>query len=396
MNKFLKFEEKVKFGSYYTPKKLVKIVEKYILDYIEINSIILDNSAGYGAFANIAPQIPHKKILTDIDPIACSYLKLKNNKAKVFCDNSLLNISRNKYNIKNEEKLIIVGNPPYNDITSKSKHKIKKQNKIICDEDVKSRDLGISFLKSYNKLQANYICVLHPLSYLIKKTNFNCLKDFKDNYKITKGLIFSSNIFKGTKKTEFPIVIALYKKDINGMTYSDILNFKFDILDSTKKLQPKQILTTDNFIRKYPPTKKQNLYSDIGVYFYTFRDINSLKTSKSFIKKNNVVVNLNEFYKYAYLNVFKTYFKPSFIFGNFSPIYEKNILTSKNKFIKSCIIYSLKTNQDLINSLTTINFKKILNYYEISNNDFNNFDLEKEKNNFINYFKKLQKNILKG
>lgn len=45
-------------------------------------------------------------------------------------------------------------------------------DKNFCDEDLFDRDLGVSFLKSYNKLKADVICILHLLSYLIKKTNF--------------------------------------------------------------------------------------------------------------------------------------------------------------------------------------------------------------------------------
>jgi len=57
------------------------------------------------------------------------------------------------------------------------------------------RDLGISFLLSYNKLAADFVCVLHPLSYLIKKSNFEALWQFKDNYRLVDSVVISSGVF---------------------------------------------------------------------------------------------------------------------------------------------------------------------------------------------------------
>jgi len=86
------------------------------------------------------------------------------------------------FNISSNDELIIIWNPPYNDTTSIIRSNIKNNN-LKMDIDIKTRDYGISFLLSYNKLNADIICVLHPLSYLIKKLNFNLLKDFtKWNY----------------------------------------------------------------------------------------------------------------------------------------------------------------------------------------------------------------------
>src|SRR3989344_5858437 len=75
---------------------------------------------------------------------------------------------------KNIKNIIAIGNPPYNDTTSIIRNSIKDtsiQDKI--DADIKTRDLGMSFLLSYDKLKADYVCVLHPLSYLIKKAKHN-------------------------------------------------------------------------------------------------------------------------------------------------------------------------------------------------------------------------------
>src|SRR5204863_9067546 len=100
---------------------------------------------------------------------------------RVIKKNALTNLKRADYGILKKQKLIVIGNPPYNDLTSLKARKIKKNysNSLIIDPQIKSRDLGISFLRSYYQLQTDYVCVLHPLSYLIKETNFNHLKEFK-------------------------------------------------------------------------------------------------------------------------------------------------------------------------------------------------------------------------
>ncbi|EEU7446726.1 adenine methyltransferase, partial [Campylobacter jejuni] len=133
--------------------------------------------------------------------------KIPNKSIKII--NALVNPNRKNYDIKNNEKLIIVGNPPYNDKTSKSKKHLKEINYEV-DDELKHRDIGISFLKSYVKLNPDYICILHPLSYLIKQQNFKSLKEFKDNYILKDGIIISSKYF--TKGSEFPIIIGFYEK----------------------------------------------------------------------------------------------------------------------------------------------------------------------------------------
>ncbi|GAA7224425.1 hypothetical protein HpCK27_09480 [Helicobacter pylori] len=87
--------------------------------------------------------------------------------------NALANPKRENYGVSQDEPLIIVGNPPYNDRTSFVKQDIKNKDFIFeIDNDLKSRDLGISFLKSFAILKPAFICVLHPLSYLIKESNY--------------------------------------------------------------------------------------------------------------------------------------------------------------------------------------------------------------------------------
>ena len=305
----------INLGSYYTKFELVNIVydllQRHINDFNEYT--IIDTSCGYGSFLDY--NISNKKIGADIDNIALLNIK---SEVTVINHNSLLNTTRQDYNLFDNEKVIIVGNPPYNDTTSLIKNKIKTTQKNI-DNDIKSRDIGISFLRSYQKLGADFICVLHPLSYLIKKTNFDALKSFKYSYKLIDSVIVSSGEFyKTSKTTQFPIVIALYKKDDCGMDYDYILNYNF----KTKEGKFFRIGSMDfigNYITKYP-NKQAVKIEDTIAYFWTMRDINALKRSKTFINKesyNTIRVTKYNLHYYQYVDVFKQYISHiPYYFGN--------------------------------------------------------------------------------
>ena len=113
-------------------------------------------------------------------------------------------------------------------------------------------------------------------------------------------------------------------------------------------------------------------------------------------ENKNVIVNKNEFYKYCYLNIFKSFFNSNYIFGNFSPIYEKEVLNSDNKFIKQCIIYSIKTNKDLQKSFSKSGkLNEILSYYKINYNEIENENLFILEQIFVAYFRELQVKLLK-
>ena len=166
----------VNLGSYYTPLKLVNLAFELLKNYIkdEFKSYtLLDNSCGYGEFLKYDSS--NKKVAGDIDEAAIVRLEIE----RKYVVNALNTANRATYNIKDDEKVIIVGNPPYNDVMSQIKRGVKSRNFII-DDDLKTRDLGISFLRSYVKLYPDYICVLHPLSYLVKPSNFKLLGNFYD------------------------------------------------------------------------------------------------------------------------------------------------------------------------------------------------------------------------
>ncbi|MDI6786577.1 MAG: Eco57I restriction-modification methylase domain-containing protein [bacterium] len=282
---------------------------------------MFDSAGGCGAFLFGIKYYDYR--IADRDLEACKFLEQHFSSHTIFHTNSLKRVNRDKYLIPSSEFLIMIGNPPYNDTTSEFKNGEKGQN--ICDEDLYDRDIGVSFLKSYRKLNADVVCVLHPLSYLIKEANFKRLRDFKDNYKLIKGEIFSSALFHGTGAGKFPILVALYEKNADGMTFEDIKNFRFNILDSEKTFVLSDFKTTDGYINKYPPRKNDAQKSPIGLYYYSFRDFNSLKKNTSFFTKehpNGIVVTLENFYKYSYLYSLKSLFNPedTWLYGNLSPL----------------------------------------------------------------------------
>ncbi len=150
-------------GAYYTPPYLVDCAYRLLKKHVGIEDYtLLDTACGNKEFLKLHHP---KKIGADIDP-KCGALII----------NALVNPKRENYGISQDEPLIVVGNPPYNDRTSFAKQKLKdKSFHFEIDNDLKSRDLGISFLKSFAILKPAFICVLHPLSYLIKEANFKQL-----------------------------------------------------------------------------------------------------------------------------------------------------------------------------------------------------------------------------
>ena len=360
-------EQVVKSGSIYTPNYLVDLVYNMIYEYINEDSIIADFGAGYGAFLNKFTHLGKRRIATEIDQFSYNFLKENYLNCEIYCENSLINVSRKKYKILKKDKLIIIGNPPYNDVTSI----YKKGNKgnIACDEDLITRDLGICFLKAYYKLNANYICVLHTLSYLIKKQNFNLLKEFKNNYKLIKGVIFSSKEFTtiSKKNSDFPVVAALYEKDNNGMTYEYIKNFEFNIFKDSNTFKIKNILTIDGIINKYP--KKNN---KTKIQFYTLRDMNSLMRNTTFFigpKNNGINVDIDNLYQYSWLYFLKNNFNPpknNFIYNNLSPLYFNELENYKYKNLvvsyayNNCKILNENINIEIIEK----KYGKLTNNYQ--------------------------------
>ena len=209
---------------------------------------------------------------------------------------------------------------------------------------------------------------LHPLSYLIKKTNFNRLRAFSQNYILKKGILFSSGLFKNTHRTNFPILIALYERDQKGMAWEDIENFQFSLLDSKKTFCLRNYPSVDSFIRKYPPRKSDPQNSEIGIYWHTFRDINSLLRNQDFHAQkgtNSLVVSLENFYKYSYLLAFKQLFRPKdlWLYGNLSPLGERSFV-EKNKSLFAQ--YALRFKPKFFSQLPKNRLNKISEFYSLN------------------------------
>ncbi len=366
--KHLDFKNRINLGGYYTPSDYVNIVWEMIDRHITPETIILDSACGYGNFLN--NHVKNVKIGCDLDKTAVNIARQNNIRAVILHQNSLININRAKFKINHTDQLCIIGNPPYNDKNSIIRRDIKSF-KCDIDKDIKTRDLGISFLLSYNKLKADTICVLHPLSYLIKKSNFNLLKNFTKNYKLSNGLIINSATFQQTSKsTPFPIIIACYKRNINGMDYNYIYNFKFKTIDNKSfKLADFDYIT--KYIKKYP--SKHNRLDENSVFFWTIRDINALKRNRTFVEKfnkNTIVINKNKLDYYIYIDVFKRYSDIiPYYFGNcdiminnalFNQYKEYFLLDSitNNKSLEKHMAKEIKINKD--NNRTDIknNIKK--------------------------------------
>lgn len=352
--KHLNHIDTVNLGSYYTPEVIVNlaylILQKNIKDIKDFS--ILDSSCGYGSFLT-KKNIVKRLIGADIDQKAISEAKKMISGVDFICQNSLWNVSRKGLTIKGDEKIITIGNPPYNDTTSIIRNSIKDssiQNKI--DIDIKTRDLGMSFLLSYDKLEADYICVLHPLSYLIKKTNFALISKFAKNYKLIDGIIISSHEFSDTSRgMAFPILIALYKRDVGGMDYNYIQNYQFNVKnDGVFRLR--DFDTIVNYVQKYPNKKFLNKNDKPVAKFWTLRDINALKRNRTFIDEdtyNTVYVLMEKLPYYCYIDVFKQYtHRMPYFIGNC------DVIIDNEKFneIKECFIsQSVHTNPVLKNKL---------------------------------------------
>lgn len=378
-----KQNKKIILGSFYTPDSIVNKIYQITKPYLNKKIKIIDFGSGEGSFLKKFKSYKNV-IATDIDKNCINYIKDKFKNVKAIHENSLINVSRNKYRLNINDELICIGNPPYNDITSH--YKKNQKGMISCDADLSSRDLGISFLKMFNKLKANYICVLHPLSYLIKETNFNLLKDFKNNYKLIKGWIFSSKEFESIKKehNEFPVIIAFYKRNENNpMDYTYIKNFKFNILHTNKKISFNSFFTINDVnIKKYP-NKNSNLIFD-KLQFYTIRDINSLCRNKTFVRnsKNGILIEDDDIFKYAWLDYLKMHIKNTkkklyFLYSNLPPLYPKNINN-----LKDSLLYYIVNNNKIAREY--LQNKPLFKKYFNNEKNFTN-TLAKEINKIINF-----------
>lgn len=371
---WLSEKERIIFGAFYTPEKVVAFVRSLLEDYLKRNNIVvLDPAGGCGSFIDFFKDVNYR--VGEIDTFALSFLRKKFNPENIFQVNVLDGISRKDYNIPENAFLIVVGNPPYNDWSSL--YKKGQKGKFKMNEDIFDRDLGIAFLKAIKKLNPNIIAILHPLSYLIKKTNFKRLSSFLSNYRLIKGYLFPSYWFSSTsKQTSFPILIALYEK--GTMNYEDVLNFEFVILTSGEKFVLSKYRTTDGLIQKYPVNKS----SSLNLYFHTFRDLNSLIRNRDFLNKQTkytIPVEPENLPYYSYLICLKYFIKEIgsknfWLFGNLSPLIDVEFFQRNKNAYVWCAYSKSKDFQKIISR------EQLRSFYEET------FEEEKLKEKFKSLF----------
>ncbi len=321
-------DETVNLGAYYTAPKHVRVIWGMLEGVIPDNAVVFDNACGYGSFLR-----GHKnEIGCDIDQRAAARARTHNPLATVLCANALAGVSRKKFNIAECAPLVMVGNPPFNDRTSQIRKNIKTAT-IDMDVDIRTRDLGVSFLRSFDKLRADWVCVLHPLSYLIKRANFALLGDFAKNYVLLKAEVFSSACFPDNSQiTPFPVVAALYARDKTGMSYDDICRFRFVTDGADFSVGDFQYI--GDFLQKYP--RQQSKQDLDGIMFYSMRDINALRRNCTFIfrqTQGSVFIDPSQLQYYVYVDVFKQFIKRvPYYFGNSNIMIDASLFSRYQRY----------------------------------------------------------------
>lgn len=355
--------KRINLGQYYTPLKYINVVNWWLVNHGVTNDFtIADLSCGDGRFLQLPSYLSNPRIGNDIDKKSIDGCIMSDKMIAWFNKNALLDISRKEYGISENSPLVIVGNPPYNDTTSQSKMSIKKSVEI--DKDIKSRDIGMSSMLAYNKLKADYVAILHPLSYLVKETNFNILSPFMKNYQIVEQVVFPSTEFDSVSTmSPFPILCILYKRlEGCGMTYKDIKQFKFKTIDDIQFSLSDYDYITD-YIQKYPHHKR---YSK-EILFYTLRDINALMRSKTFISKrcgNAVDVDPDKLSYYCYIDCFKHYAKVPYYFGNFNIPFKKEEFEELKQDITTVSKFNNKNIFTDARTPTEEQLKRVENYFK--------------------------------
>ncbi|MCQ2396193.1 MAG: N-6 DNA methylase [Lentisphaeria bacterium] len=317
---------RINLGSFYTPEKYVRLVAKWLDGLIDDSFKIVDPSCGYGAFFALKRFFPRNTFIgNDIDPVACDMASRNFPFAKLTCRNALLNVGRKPYGLKRNDRIVIVGNPPYNDTTSQISQRIKGTSYTQMDDDVKARDIGMASLKADAKLRADFVAVLHPLSYIIKKSNHAACKSFFKDYTLKKHLIFNSQEFNDTSKIRgFPVIVALYERTPgHGLSYADVLSTTWRTVEGNSFRLDDMDFVTDN-VRKYPSATQDA--QENSLFFYTLRDINALKRSKTFVSgntRNSVAVAPESLDYYCYIDCFKRYADVPYYLGNLNVPYIK-------------------------------------------------------------------------
>ena len=329
--------ERVNLGSYYTPAQCVEIAEGLLAPHLDQETVLLDNACGYGSFLGNA--LAGTIVGVDIDEYAVSMARGRHPEAAVLHRNALAGVSRASLGLPESCRLAVIGNPPYNDRTSQIRNGMKRGPGEI-DRDLRKRDLGLSFLLSYAKLHADAICVLHPLSYLIKRTNFQALRAFTSGYRLQEGILISSGLFEDNSAvTHFPIVVALYIRSSQGMSYETVRHFPFQTTDG-RALRLSDYDFIPNYIDKYP--RKHAVVAKDSLFFFPMRDINALKRNRTFVRAyrpNLIVIDRERLDYYIYVDVFKRHLdRLPYYYGNCDVFIDRSLFMEyRNAFVADAV-----------------------------------------------------------
>ena len=312
-------DHRVNLGAYYTRADIVRRAWRMLTPHLKANSVALDSSCGYGNFLSPDCPVPPKTrfVGADIDKTALDEARKRlGTRAQLHHANALCDTTRGKYGIGERAHLVAIGNPPYNDRTSQIRHQVKASaQKPAIDADLATRDLGLSFLRSFDKLRADVVCVLHPLSYLIKPANLRALAGFAKHYALLDAQVISSAVFDEASGSAFPIVIALYRRE-GELSEASICKFRFPVAGAGR-FALNDFDFIGNYLRKYPRKTDQ---SHCGLWFWTMRDINALMRNRTFVPKwsaNALAVEDKRLDYYVYVDVFKANLaRVPYYFGN--------------------------------------------------------------------------------
>ncbi len=371
---------RINLGSYYTGQEYVDIVWDFIRPLLRQGCVVLDSSCGYGNFLRRLDGI--RVIGNDLDALAAKTAGKNKPFAEIHTLNALTNLDRAAYGVAPDETLIVIGNPPYNDTTSIIRHRMKRQLFAI-ESRIRSRDLGMSFLLSYKQLEAEYICVLHPLSYLIKRANFNSLLPFTNSYRLLDGLVIGSGVFAQTSKfMQFPILISLYARDRRGMNYAWVEQYIFRTIEGPS-FAMRDWDFIGNYVNKYPSTIPSPLPAgEDMLFFYTLRDLNALKRNRTFLDRycsNAILIDRAKLDYYVYIDAVKDYAHVfPYYFGNFDVLINQGLFStyraafislglSKYPFLQR--FYRDFAIQPRYNEALTVYFKALLGDHYVQGND---------------------------
>jgi hypothetical protein len=211
------------------------------------------------------------------------------------------------------------------------------------------------------------MAIINDTNYLIKEANFDLFGSFKNKYTLKNSVVIRSGEFNGTApgKTYFPIIIGFYKKDAFGMTYDYIKNYKFQTKEG-QFFSLKNMVSIKNFLSKYPNGRYVSEKESVAKFF-TMRDINALKRSRTFITENTyntIYVKKEKLPYYCYVDIFKKYIPHiPYYLGNC------DVFIDNEKFegLKDCFVYlSAKETNFLRQYVTAIPAepeKRVDNYF---------------------------------